>query len=115
MDINFRKEPFYYMGFDARKKLNLLHVSNTCVGQRRLTSASIVHILWKVSYRNLQCAMFLISRYTFWSWADWIEPYRIAYHERQFSIVEAIGVAPITQVRTCEIKILIFKGGHLML
>ena len=25
-----------------------------------------------------------------------------------------IGVAPITQLRTCRIKIVTFKGGHLM-
>ena len=29
-------------------------------------------------------------------------------------ILIRIGVAPITQLRTCVIKIVTFKGGHLM-
>ena len=30
------------------------------------------------------------------------------------AILKAIGVAPIMQLRTCVIKIVTFKGGHLM-
>ena len=30
------------------------------------------------------------------------------------TVVKSIGVAPITQLRTCIIKIVTLKGGHLM-
>ena len=28
--------------------------------------------------------------------------------------IDSIGIAPLTQLRTCVIKIVTFKGGHLM-
>ena len=35
-------------------------------------------------------------------------------HEKIPIGVSPIGVSPITQLRTCAIKIVTFKGGHLM-
>ena len=38
----------------------------------------------------------------------------INYDHKRYNRMLDIGVAPITQLRTCIIKIVAFKGGHLM-